>query len=82
MFGQLLSNRSIGFRVLSGFIIVLAIGAVSSFYGLTSINKVGIELKSIAEDDIPMTTMLTEITVKQLEQAVLLERVLRLGGHV
>lgn len=74
-----LSHTSIGFRIISGFVIILVIGTVSSLYGLSSINKVGAELKTIAEEDIPMTTMLMEVTVKQLEQAILLERVLRLG---
>lgn len=77
-----LSHTSIGFRIISGFVIILAIGTVSSLYGLSSISKVGAELKTIAEDDIPMTTMLMEISVKQLEQAVLLERVLRLGSII
>ena len=79
MFNQIISNKGIGFRIMGGFTIVLIIGAISSMYGLTAINKVGVELKTIADEDIPMTGILTDITTKQLEQAILLERALRLG---
>ena len=71
------NQKSIKFRILIGFIVVLTIGAISSGYGLLSITKVGTELSTIVHDDIPLTNMLSEITSKQLEQAVLLERVLR-----
>jgi len=74
-----ITNFSIKFRILFGFTAVLIISLSSSLFGLSSITKIGEELKSIAQDDIPMSTMLTEITVKQLEQAILLERVLRLA---
>jgi len=79
MLGEFISNRSIGFRILSGFVIILAIGAVSSLYGLVSLNNVGTELKTVAEDDIPISNRLSGITAKQLEQAILFERILRLG---
>lgn len=69
--------KSIRFRILLGFIVVLVIGAISSGYGLFSINKVGSNLGIIVKDDIPMSNLLADITTKQLEQAVLLERALR-----
>lgn len=79
MSGQLINFKSIGFRIIAGFAVVIAIGTISSLYGLSAINAVGGELKNIAEEDVPMTIMLTEITTKQLEQAILFERALRLG---
>lgn len=42
-----------------------------------SINAVGVQLKQIAEEDIPLTTAVTEITVHQLEQAIFFERAIR-----
>ena len=56
---------------------VLAIGiSVESIY---SINQVGHKLKQIVEEDIPMTNAVTQITVHQLEQAVMFERAARYG---
>lgn len=42
-----------------------------------SISEVGKQLKQIAEEDIPLTNAVTEITVHQLEQAILFERAAR-----
>ena len=44
---------------------------------LYSINEVGKKLRQIAEEDIPLTSAVTEITVHQLEQAILFERAAR-----
>ena len=43
-------------------------------------NMIGHELQEIAERDIPLTEILTKITVHQLEQAILLEQGLRYSG--
>jgi len=79
MIGNVLANRGIGFKILGGIITVVAIGAISSFYGIFSINIVGGELRNIAEDDISLTSQFSDVTEKQLEQAALFERELRLG---
>ncbi|MGW8246480.1 MAG: methyl-accepting chemotaxis protein [Acidiferrobacterales bacterium] len=79
MIGNVFANRGIGFKILGGIIIVVAIGAISSFYGIFSINIVGGELRNIAEDDISLTSQFSDLTEKQLEQAALFERELRLG---
>ena len=52
--------------------------------GIWQLAAIGKELVTITEDDIPLTTNLGQITTHQLEQAILLERVLRLhaaGEH-
>jgi len=79
MIGNVFGNRGIGFKILSGIVFVVAIGAVSSFYGIFSINIVGGELRNIAEDDITLNNQFSDVTSKQLEQAKLFERELRLG---
>ena len=79
MIGNVFANRKIGFKILGGIITVVAIGAISSFYGIISINIVGGELRNIAEDDITLTSQFSDLTEKQLEQAALFERELRLG---
>ena len=48
--------------------------ALLAIYALSSVGK---KLKTIAEEDIPLTNAVTNITVHQLEQAVLFERAIR-----
>ncbi|MGW8248364.1 MAG: HAMP domain-containing protein, partial [Acidiferrobacterales bacterium] len=79
MVGFSQGKRSIGFKIMSGLVVVIAIGAISSVFGVISIKGVGGELKNIAEDDIVISNQLSSVTEKQLEQAVLFERGLRLG---
>jgi methyl-accepting chemotaxis protein len=50
--------------------LIFTLGSVSIF----QMQKIGIELIDIAEEDIPITNGLTQITLNQLEQAVLFER--------
>ncbi|MBE9515867.1 MAG: HAMP domain-containing protein [Proteobacteria bacterium] len=43
-------------------------------------NQIGAEIKELAEEDIPLIDHLTQVTTKQLEQAIEFERALRHGG--
>jgi methyl-accepting chemotaxis protein len=58
---------------------LLVLMAISSGFGILKMSQVGDELETIAEEDIPLTEAVTEITVNQLEQAVWFERALRFG---
>ena len=44
-------------------------------------DKIGVEITEIAEEDIPLTEVFTRVTVHQLEQAVLLEKGLAHAGQ-
>ncbi len=69
----------VGTRIYSGVIIVLLIlVGLSVFTGL-KMQNIGSEIQSIVEKDIPVTDLVTKITEHQLKQAVMLERLLRLG---
>ncbi|KFI11613.1 methyl-accepting chemotaxis protein [Vibrio coralliilyticus] len=57
---------------LSQLLAMMIMGCVA----LYQMNKIGNELIDIAEEDIPLTKMLTVVTEHQLEQAILLERAL------
>lgn len=49
---------------------------IMGVFALYQMNKIGNELVDIAEEDIPLTKMLTVVTEHQLEQAILFERAL------
>ncbi|EAR62278.1 methyl-accepting chemotaxis protein [Neptuniibacter caesariensis] len=54
----------------------LMLGLISMVGGVAifQMNKIGIELIDIAEEDIPITNALSKVTQHQLEQAILFER--------
>ena len=58
---------------------LLAIVASTSIFQM---EKIGIEIVSIAERDMPLANSLTELTIRQLEQAVNLERAIRTGEYM
>ena len=54
---------------------LLAVGGVAVY----QMNLIGRELAEIAEEDIPLTALVSKLTVHQLEQSIYLERALRYG---
>ena len=62
-------------KVLSAVLILIV--AIAALTGIFSMQKIGDELEEIAETDIPLTKVISEIEVHQLEQEVLLEKMLR-----
>lgn len=54
-------------------------GSVFSLYSLYSIGK---EIKNIAEEDLPLTIMITEISENQLSQSIFFERMIRYGEKI
>jgi len=78
-FGKILASPTIKFKM-----IVLNVGLILTFlfcmvFALMQMSKIGEELEEIAEVDIPLTEVVTKITIYQLEQAVSFERAMRFG---
>ena len=69
-----LSNFRVSSRinVLAG-VLLLILAAVAGT-GIWKMHKIGVEIEEIAERDIPLTEIVTKITVHQLEQAILLSK--------
>lgn len=57
---------------------LIALIAVSTI-GITQMEKINKEIIGIAERDIPLTEMVTKVTVHQLEQSIYFERAVRYG---
>ncbi len=77
---SMLGKISVGQKIMAivslciGFLII--VGAV----GVLSMAKIGKEIVAIAETDLPVANAVNLITVHQLEQAVLFESAMRVGG--
>jgi len=65
--------------VIVGLVMALAVTVSFSSYKMS---QIGEKLVTIAEQDIPLTRSLTEITLNQLEQAIQFERALRFGIEI
>ena len=74
------ANMKLGTKIYSLVMILLVIFAGVSGFSLFKINSIGVEIEEIAEVDIPLTTIITKVTVHQLEQAINFERAMRMGG--
>ncbi|WP_029065779.1 methyl-accepting chemotaxis protein [Labrenzia sp. DG1229] len=73
---------SVAAKVLTIVLVLSLVIVAQSVFSVTQLNKIGKELETIAESDIPLTEVLSRITSHQLEQSVLFERILRLNGLV
>ncbi|WP_041375411.1 methyl-accepting chemotaxis protein [Polymorphum gilvum] len=72
--------RSVSAKILAVVgLLSLAMIAIAAI-GTTQMNSIGLELEEIADQNIPLTETVSKVTAHQLEQAILLERLLRLGG--
>jgi methyl-accepting chemotaxis protein len=68
---------------ISGMLIVLlTLLSLVAGVGILNMQKIGEELKEIAEEDIPLTEQVTEVAINQLEQAIWFERMLRYGAEM
>jgi|GEM_PF-3572944 len=77
--GENMNIRNITIKIKITTLALLGIGlslalSLGSIYALT---QIGHKLKQIAHEDIPLTNIVSTITMHQLEQAILLERSIR-----
>ncbi|WP_153768226.1 methyl-accepting chemotaxis protein [Labrenzia sp. CE80] len=72
--------RSVSTKILAlvGLVSVATISVAT--IGIIQMNNIGQELSSISDNDIPLTKAVSAVTSHQLQQAILLERMLRMGG--
>ncbi len=71
--------RSIAAKILGLVGFLSSMMMVIAVAGLLQMQKIGGELTEIADETIPLTANITNVTLHQLEQALLLERLLRAG---
>ncbi|NKB49764.1 MAG: HAMP domain-containing protein [Alphaproteobacteria bacterium] len=78
--GGFLGRISVGQKVMMIVGMCIALLVVVGAVGVLSMAKIGGEIAEIAESDLPVANAVTTITVHQLEQAILLESAMRVGG--
>ncbi|MDC0661468.1 methyl-accepting chemotaxis protein [Marinobacter sp. SS21] len=76
---QQLKNLTIGTKILAMAGALLMLLVLVSSYGIIKVTKVGNELHTVSTEDMPLVELMTEVTIKQLEKSILIERGLRLA---
>ena len=71
---NLLNTMKVGSRVFLIVVVLLVLTGVVAAVGLVKMNQIGGELEAIAERDLPLTTVITEIAERQLQIGILFER--------
>jgi len=75
----LINRISVKKKVIGNSLLLLSMIFIISIYSLFTMGQIGKELEAIAEQDIPLTEILTKITEHQLEQAIHFERAVKYG---
>ncbi len=80
--GGFVWNLSVGQKLLGVMAVSLILLVSTAGTGLYQLYKIGGEIEAIAEQDMPLTEIITKITVHQLEQAIQFERAVRYGEEM
>jgi methyl-accepting chemotaxis protein len=75
-----LKKMKIGTKILGTIIIIIALLAVASIFGIIMMVGIGNEMQQIADEDIPLTEYITTVDNYKLEQAIALEQAFRFAG--
>ena len=75
-------SLSVGQKLMGVVSICLMLLVATAGSGLYQLNNIGGEIEAIAEQDMPLTEIITKITVHQLEQAISFERAIRFGEEM
>lgn len=76
------SKGSVTYKILGIVGLLVAVMAGNAGYGIYQMGKIGGEIYEIAEHDLPLTEIVTNVTTHQLEQAIALQRSLRYGEEM
>jgi methyl-accepting chemotaxis protein len=77
---QAVRDLSIAKKINILVIILMLLLIFTSLFGIGKVRKIGQEMVSISEEDMPLTELVSDITIKQLEKTILLERAMRSAG--
>ena len=77
IFKNLKLTTQVSITIILLLFLIFIIGGIS----LIGINKIGYEIEEIAEEDMPLIEIFTQISINQLKQAVLFERILHASNN-
>jgi len=75
--GETEFRLNVGSKVIGGYVVVTTLVLFILVYAISQLNIIGEEITEIANEDIPLTEVVTTIETNQLEQAIYFERTLK-----
>jgi methyl-accepting chemotaxis protein len=60
--------------------ILILFQLIGATFALVTMNKISSAFSTVQEEDLPLVALTTDITIKQLEKSILLERMMRISG--
>jgi methyl-accepting chemotaxis protein len=79
---KVIKNMPLKMKLYSYAGVMLSLLSFSFIYAIYSLVNIGHELDTIVDEDIPLTTEVSRITVTQLEQAIAFEQALHYGSII
>ncbi len=73
-------DRPIGQKIGSAVGVIIILLILSSTFGIFRVSSIGHELKTVHSEDIPLTALVADITIKQLEKSIAIEKAFRIAG--
>lgn len=73
-------NLSIAAKISVLISLLLLLLIVTSAFAVYKINLIGKEIKTVQSEDMPLIELVSDITIKQLEKSVAIEKLLRISG--
>ncbi len=77
---QFFRDLSIGNKIGGIVIILTSLLMISSVYGFIKVSGIGSEMKTVQSEDMPLIQLVSDVTVKQLEKTILIEKAMRIAG--
>ncbi len=78
--GRFRLGASVMHKLLGIVAVCLLSTVIVAAIGIWQMANIGQEIEAVAEEDMPLTNLVNRVAVHQMEQAVLLERILRVSG--
>ena len=76
---KFIRNLPVGQKVGAVVGILIALLMISSVFGVLKVSLIGKEMKTLQTEDLPLIQLVADITVKQLEKAILVEKAMRIA---
>ena len=76
---QFIRNLPVGQKIAGVVAILIGLLIISSVFGVSKVSLIGKEMKTVQTEDLPLIQLVADITVKQLEKAILVEKAMRIA---
>ena len=77
---QVLKDLPISKKIYVMVTVLIGLQLIGGGYAIYTMNKISNEISTVEKEDLPLVALTTDITIKQLEKSIYIERMMRLAG--